>query len=254
MRGFLKFLVVLIVIVVIIAGIGYVVLNFGSKVDTEWTQTDLESLIGKTEANADNISDLTIVNIANGKYTVSGSNSVDTSFTDAEISAMVASANDESGPVRDFKIAFTDGDQVEMSFKLSPNVSEMMKEEGFLDTLRVNTPGLIMLSLVKGNVISLTETLVNYLMELVDNKPIYASGTLIKSDSNHVSVDIVTLKVGSLPLPESTIDTVEEKTEIFVNTFITSENGFRIDELRVEDGALYYRGTLPSEIEGIPIE
>lgn len=34
------------------------------------------------------------------------------------------------------------------------------------------------------------------------------------------------------------------------DTVLSSTNGFTIEELRVEDGALYYKGTLPAEIQG----
>lgn len=32
---------------------------------------------------------------------------------------------------------------------------------------------------------------------------------------------------------------------------ISKEKGFSIEELRIEDGKLYYKGTLPAEITGV---
>lgn len=43
---------------------------------------------------------------------------------------------------------------------------------------------------------------------------------------------------------------VETEVVNFVNRVLSSTNGFTIEELRVEDGALYYKGTLPAEIQG----
>jgi len=40
----------------------------------------------------------------------------------------------------------------------------------------------------------------------------------------------------------------------FVNRFITNSNGFSIEELRVEEGELYFKGTLPEEINGIAMQ
>ncbi len=49
-------------------------------------------------------------------------------------------------------------------------------------------------------------------------------------------------------MSDDVISKAEAGTIQFVNALITSDNGFSIEELRVEDGKLYYKGTLPAEI------
>lgn len=253
MKAFLKFLIILIVIVAILAGAVYVVLNFGKKVDVHWTQDDLKSWYYKTGTIVENINDLNVENIARGEYSTRGTREVDTYLTSEEFSAFVASANDEKGPLKEFKVRFSENDQFEIGFKLPPDIEALIEEAGILDVIRSKNVSVVFLSLMKGTMISLTERLVDYLAGVVSNKPIYAKGTLTKSGMNEVSVNIESVRVGSVPLNRETLDLIEEKTEFFVNTFISSTNGFRIDELRIEDGKLYYKGTLPQEIEGIPI-
>ena len=253
MKAFFKFIVVLVVIALIVAGAGYAVLSFGRKANVDWEQQDLDSMMSKTGVKVSNVSDLTVENVSSGNFKVKGTRQVDTSLTSEEFSAMVASANDESGALKDFRINFLDDGELELSFKLPPNISEILEDWGVLDLLTKNDPGFTLLSITGGSVISLTDSLIKYLSNLVENKPIYARGTLEKTGYNQVSVSIEEIRVGFIPLNRSTVDTVEEKTELFVNTFITSQNGFRIEELRIENGKIYYKGTLPSEIEGIPV-
>ena len=251
MKSFFVVILVLVIIAGLVVGGGYVVLNFGSKADVKWAESDLDSMVSKSGVSVKNIDELNVENIARGSYKTSGSMDIDTSFTSEEFTAMVASANDEKGPLKDFKINFMDDDQLELSFSLPKDIDELIKEAGILDSLKKNDVRFIMLSMARGGTLSLTQMVVERLSGLVGGKPIYAKGTLKKAGINSVHVKIDAIKVGLIPLDRATIDTVEEITEDFVNTFLASSNAFTLEELRIEDGKLYYKGTLPKEIEGI---
>jgi hypothetical protein len=62
------------------------------------------------------------------------------------------------------------------------------------------------------------------------------------------------LKVGQIPMSNEVIEKVEYETLRFVNGLLSDVNGISIEELRVENGELYYKGTLPSEIKGVKIK
>ena len=253
MKFILKFLAVLIILVVILGGAGYLLLNLGRSVNVDWTQDDLDSLVSKTGVDVSGIENLNVENIARNSYTTSGVDQVDTAISSEEFSAMVAAANDETGPLRDFKVNFMDDGELEMSFKLSPEIAELIEEAGIFEEIELQSSGVSFLNMTSSGNLSLTQKLVEYLSQAVNNKPIYAKGILERSGYNTVKVKIEEIKVGFVPLDRSTLDLIEEKTEYFVNNFLSSDNGFKLEELRIDDGKLYYKGTLPKEITGIPI-
>jgi len=253
MKFILKFIAVLIIIVVILGGAGYLLLNLGRSVDVEWTQEDLDSLVSKIGVDVKGLENLSVENIARNSYRTSGVNQVDAAITSEEFSAMVAAANDESGPLRDFKVNFMEDGELEMSFKLSPDIAELIEEAGILEDVELQSVGANYLNMTSVGSLSLTQQLVEYLSQAANNKPIYAKGTLERSGYNNVDVRIDEIRVGIVPLDRATVDLIEEKTEFFVNNFLSSDNGFRLEELRIDDGKLYYKGTLPEEITGIPI-
>jgi hypothetical protein len=96
----------------------------------------------------------------------------------------------------------------------------------------------------------LTGFTVDLLTGLAAGKPIYASGRLARSSSNSVEINVTSVRVGMISLPDETLRQVEYHTEQFVNNLISPENGFDIQELNVVDGKIYYKGTLPAEIRG----
>jgi hypothetical protein len=100
----------------------------------------------------------------------------------------------------------------------------------------------------------LTNFVVDYITSVAANKPVYASGELTKTSNNSINVRIDSLKVGRINMNEKVISRVELEVTAFVNRFITSANGFSIEELRVEEGKLYFKGTLPEEINGTALQ
>ncbi|MDP3058712.1 MAG: hypothetical protein Q8N36_04580, partial [bacterium] len=122
--------------------------------------------------------------------------------------------------------------------------------EGVAETLGSPSLSGLMAAAYKAAAVDITEYTINLLTGLAANKPIYAKGSLERYSANNVIVDITEVKLGIIPLPAATLKTLSGYVSLFVNTHITSENGFSIQELRVIDGQLFYRGTLPAEIRG----
>ncbi len=137
------------------------------------------------------------------------------------MSALIASANDDGGPIRNFKVSFLGEDRGEMSFNLYNTFVDFLLEQDILPSI----PSFSFMT-------------------------VYVSGSLYRSSSNSVRINIDRLMVGRISLPQKIVDVVEIEVVKFVNSVISIENGFYIEEFKVREGEIYYRGKLPAEVEG----
>jgi hypothetical protein len=170
------------------------------------------------------------------------------------MSALIEEANKAKGPISDFRVAFHDDNQGELSFQLTDNFVDFLVEENIVnnfDEKRILLNPMLALTVANAD---LRNFVIDYITNVAANKPVYASGELTKTSSNNINVRIDALQVGRVPMNARVISRVELEVTRFVNGFIASSNGFSIEELRVEEGKLYFKGTLPEEINGIAIQ
>lgn len=249
-KGLLGLLVILIIAVV---G-GYMFISTGKKVDVQWTEADYTTAYEKSSIVVADIEELNLVTLARGDFTTTGSHPVDTSFTNAEMSALIDTANANGGPISDFKVSFNGDNEGEMSFTLTDAFIDFIQEQNMVELKKQKLFALSSLFPLASTGNSMTDTVIKIITNVAANKPVYAKGTLMRTSDNSVSINITALQVGQLPMSEGVINKVETEVLRFVNNLITSTNGFTIEELRVEDGALYYKGTLPTEIQGARLQ
>lgn len=249
-KGLLGFLIIIIIVVV---G-GFMFISMRKKVDVTWTEADYATAFEKSCIVVADIEELNLVTLARGDFTTMGTHPVDTSFTSAEMSALIDTANANGGLISDFKVSFNGCNEGEMSFKLTDAFIYFIKEQNMVELKNHKLFAFSSLFPTASTGNSMADTVIKIITNVAVNKPVYAKGTLTRTSENTVSINVTSLQVGQLPMSEGVINKVETEVLKFVNNLITSTNGFSIEELRVEDGALYYKGTLPTEIQGKKLE
>jgi len=233
MKALLKILLSLAILAGLLVGGVLFALNTGPQVDTTWDEQDFQQGLEKSQVKIENIEELNLETLIKEEFSTQGANEVDNQFTSQEMSALVSKANQAGGPIRDVKVSFGDNGEGEVSFKLSENAIDFLKD------YHVISPGS-----------ALMDQAVNYVANVANNKPVYTSGKLTRTSHDSVNIQLDQLTVGRVPVPNEALHRVGEETERVVNTIITQQNGFHIEELRVDEGRLHYKGTLPSEVEG----
>jgi len=241
-----KLLVVVIVLAVIAAAIIYVpryIVGSGNNVGVKFTDADLKSAMDKLSIKDTTAGNIDLFSLSQGKFT--GKKSVDTSLTDQEFSALASNSNEKNGPIKDVEVKFLSGGQAETSFKFTDKALDFIKTNDVFKTL--NIPGLAV-SPLNRSLIALKDFLGSYISSLTNNASVYAKGSVVKDSKNSVIVRIDSLKIGQITMSAGICRKVEQGVKDFVNAIITANNGFSIDEIRVEDGKFFYKGTLPDEV------
>lgn len=251
-----KLFVALLVIVLIAGGLygaASIILGNGKGVDISFKDSDYTAALTKSKVNIANIEDINLMNIGNKAYTTKGTVKIEDSFTNAEMSALIDKANQNGGPIKNFRVKFLGNNQGEISFKLTSTAVDFIKNNNLIKNTAVIV-SFIAPPQYSFAAITVTDFVVKYLSGIVNNKPIYAKGKLERTSANSLSLNIESISVGQVTLSADIVKRVQSATEDFVNTIISKENGFSIDELRIEDGKLYYKGTLPAEVQGTKIK
>lgn len=244
-----KVILGLIIIIALVLGGGFFALSTGKTVNVEYSEADYTSALTKSSVAIADIKEINLIALATKNYTTTGENEIDTRFSNAEMSAIIDMANAEGGPISDFRVSFNGGNSGEISFKLTDTFLDFIKEQNMISLPNnSHAHNLKWLPVVSAGDIS--DTVINFITNVAANKPVYASGSLSRTSDKSVSVNISSLKVGQISMSAEVVARVETEVVNFVNRVLSSTNGFTIEELRVEDGALYYKGTLPAEIQG----
>lgn len=249
-----KFFVFLLILLVIGFGAGYFLLNTGTTVDVQYTNNDYQNVLQKTNVKTNAIESINLIAIGQGDYKAIGHQPADISFSNSEMSALIEEANKVNGPISDFRVAFHDNNHGELSFNLTENFVDFLVEENIVRNFEKKRMAMSPILVLTSANADLTNFVVDYITSVAANKPVYASGELTKTSNNSINVRIDSLKVGRINMNEKVISRVELEVTAFVNRFITSANGFSIEELRVEEGKLYFKGTLPEEINGTALQ
>jgi len=245
-----KFLAGLLLIIVLVAIGGFVFFSTGKQVDVDWDETDYVTALDKSDIVVADIEEINLVTLASGEFTTSGTNQIENSFTNAEMSALIDTANANGGPITNFKVSFIGNNEGEMSFKITDAFIDFIQEQNMIKLTNQKMAYNSFLMPLASASNSASDTVIKIISSVASNKPVYARGTLSRTNANAVSIEITTLKVGQLTLSEDIVNKVESEVLRFVNNLLSSTNGFTIEELRVDDGALFYKGTLPAEIKG----
>lgn len=249
-----KILAVIGLLMLFLLGGFYFVFSTGKTVRTTWTEEDLISGIEKSQVEINNIEEINLETLTRGNFSTQGTNNIDTGFTAEEISALVSAANDSDGPIKDVRVGFGDNGEAEASFRLSDSFVDFLREENVLTfdfgpkkvyAFSQNESGMDPLDR------SVTDVVIDYITRVANNRPVYATGELTRASYNSVDVNIERLTVGRVPMSEEVVKRVEQETVRIINGIIAPENGFHIEELQVNEGELYYKGTLPAEVEGV---
>ncbi len=208
----------------------------------------------KSQIIIEDIQEINLNTLLQGDFSTKDTNEIDEIFTASEMSALISSANKDFGPIKDVRVSFKDNGKGEISFFLSESIFDFLEAEGIISSLIIPQVYAIENNASENNSsfgASLTDAIITYVANLVDSKPIYTTGELYRDSENSVQIKIESLHVGRVPLPSDTVKKVEYETVRVVNTIISRENGFHIEELQIRDGEMYYRGTLPKEIKGV---
>jgi hypothetical protein len=240
----------LLIIIVLVSVGGFIFFSTGKQVAVDWDETDYVTALDKSSIEVANIEEINLVTLARGDFTTSGTNEIEASFTNSEMSALIDTANANGGPITNFKVAFNGNNEGEMSFRITDAFIDFIQEQNMIQLTNQKTAYNSFLMPLASASNSVSDTVIKIISSVASNKPVYARGTLSRANDNAVSIEITTLKVGQLTLGEDVVQKVEDQVLIFVNRLLSSSNGFMIEELRVEDGALFYKGTLPAEIKG----
>lgn len=243
------FLGIFILLLLLVVG-GYVFISTGKQVDVTWDEADYVTALDKSNIEVTEIEEINLVTLAKGNFSTSGTNQIEASFSNAEMSALIDTANANGGPITNFKVSFNGNNEGEMSFKLTDSFIDFIQEQNMIQLSNQKIAYNAFLIPLASASNSTSDTVIKVISAVASNKPVYAKGTLTRTNENAVSIHIDSLKVGQLTLGEGVVRKVESEVLNFVNNLLTSTNGFSIEELRVEDGALFYKGTLPAEING----
>ncbi len=252
MKFLLKLILFPILLIALLFGGAYFVFSTGQQVDITWTEEDLVSGMEKSRVFVEDLEEINLVTLVHDNYSTSGSNEIEDYFTSEEVSALISTAN-VNGPINNINVSFGDNNNGEVSFMLSENFVDFLKEQGVLgkyDRFTVHAADVqdYVNSAPSGS--SVTELIVGYISSIVNRSPVYATGELYRDSENTVRIKIDSLKVGRAPLPQEAVRRVEIETLRVVNTIISPENGFHIEELHIKDGRLFYKGSLPAEVYG----
>ncbi len=231
-----KIALILLVLGVMLIGGVFFILNTGPQVEATWDEQDFHSGIERSQIVIDSIDEINLETLANGNFSVQDLNEIEDSFTSQEMSALISQANEHGGPIRNVNVSFDNNGEGQVSFELSDHFVDFLQNQaGFAEFIPDHT---------------LVDTVTQHLTNMLNNRPVYAQGNLSRASSNAVDIQINQLTIGRIPLTSGITERVELETTKLVNRIISQSNGFSIEELKVEDGRLNYKGTLPKHIKG----
>ena len=217
-------LLVLIIIIAILLGGAYFLVKSPQNIDVAWTENDYKSYQQKVSAGNEQPGNFDLASIAEGKFTSSGKKTLDVAYTSEEISSVLSKENDIKGPIRDIKVKFLSDNEGEATFILTKDIDQYITRT--------------------------SETLLRYpfIKNSLEGTPVYLKTKIDKASDNSITADIQTLSLGKISLPENVISKVESSAIPAINRMLQNYNGLSIQELKIVDGKMHFKGTIPSEI------
>ena len=75
--------------------------------------------------------------------------------------------------------------------------------------------------------------------------PVYASGSIFKSGSSKISVEIEKVELGILSIPDKYIKQGEDTLNLLLDQQLSEMTDFKIDSLEISNNALHFQGIYP---------
>ena len=75
--------------------------------------------------------------------------------------------------------------------------------------------------------------------------PVYAAGSIVKSGSSNIAIEIQAIEVGLLPVPKKYIEQGQDGLNALVNSQLAKMPGLKIDLLEINNNALLFKGNYP---------
>jgi hypothetical protein len=223
-KGRLRKLMIFLVVVAVLVGIGYYLLKTTKNINVNWTQKDYASCVQKSKVNIANEQQLNLIELAKGNFKATGKNTVEGTFSNEEISAMLSSTNNDFGPIKDVKVKFLGNNEAEATFTVTDKIWDYASSAGIKN-----------IDIAKGK---------------VKNLPVYVKLKVNKASNKSVAVEIEKVAVGRLSLPNNIEKQVEKPLVSMVNDIIQKYEGFSMEQLRFDSNGLYFKGTLPGAVTG----
>ena len=230
-----KFLIILLVVVLLIAGSVYYFLFTTKSVDVTWTEKDYQSYLQKVSAlDTENEStsnatknDSTATQSGTEKKsgaTVKKSSKpfpLDTSFTNAEISAMLSKECERTnGPIKNVNVRFLPNNELEASFVTSENIKQYIPKDQ-LEKFKIAE-------------------------NIIANRPVYVKMQIEKTSAKTISLNLENANVGRIGVPNSALKSAESAIVSAANTQLQKLTNFSMDQLNFNDNSAYFKGNLQS--------
>gem|GEM_PF-5563891 len=217
------------IILLIAAGLVLAGLSMGGRVHIGFVASDYEALSSRTGIDAKKLGAASKEDLISRDIKTTGKTYIDTHMNSEEFTALMQYIAKENGFLRDFSIWFEDEGKFSMSFRLPRDMPGLIKDTDIF----AGRPG------------------IRRMIWISSNKILSIDGDLSRMGRNQVHIKTEDIKIGAIPLGRSARADVEEELNRSLNLFISQENGFDILDIEIDQGKLYYKGTIPAKIEGI---
>lgn len=218
-------LLVLLIVVGILFGGAYAALKTTKDIGVSWTEQDYQSFAGKVGRQLPMTGEYNLIALSKGVLTCEGKRELDVSLNNEEVSSVLSKENGEFGPVKDVKVRFLGNNEGEATFKLT---------EKFMEYVSLDSYGIADNNLVKA---------------AISGTPVYVRVKLDMASPKSVQADFENIAIGRIPLSQDIVQKVENEAVPLVNSILAKYDNFEMQELRLDEGSLYYKGTAPDQVK-----
>jgi len=222
-KGVLKLVIAMLIVLAIILGVGWFLVSTPhTKLDTTWTEEDLQSYIDKLEIEF-NEEHASMEDIFAGNFVTEGVVEIDTVLTSSELSAIANMSTNQNSIMKDINVKCLGNDTVEVT-----------GVTGDLTNLITVFPQL--------------EEFRNY-FELGKNKPIYMKSTLFYDETTQkFGGTTKEMYIGKIKMPIDEANNNLRKGGTLLNDMVKSLDGFSVKSFEVTEEGFQFNGTIPKEI------
>jgi len=151
------------------------------------------------------------------KFTATGSHTIDATFSNIDVSAMVNGPNAMKGIIKNVQIRILPNNTAEASF-----VVDLTK----LTSVKVPVIGGLM----------------------PDQLPVYVRGSAQVTGTRSISGDVMTLKAGNLSVPGRILNTAQSRFMNWINGQLGQVSGLDLKNVETSNGEVHFVGSIPDAI------